>query len=63
VNNAYFDDIPVAKALAAERALRAYIKDKYAALVERIEASKDLSKDDEATLHEAVKDFKQNGTY
>ncbi len=63
VNNAYFDDIPVAKALAAERALRAYVKDKYAALVERIESSKDLSKDDEATLHEAVKDFKQNGTY
>jgi len=63
VNNSYFDDINVNKALAAERALRAYVKDKYAAVVERIEATKDLSKEDEATLHEAVKDFKKNGTY
>ena len=63
VNNAYFDDIAVNKALAAERALRAYVKDKYAKVVERIESTKDLSKEDEATLHEAVKDFKQNGTY
>jgi F-type H+-transporting ATPase subunit alpha len=63
VNNSYFDDIKVDKALAAERALRAYVKDKYAAVVERIEATKDLSKEDEATLHEAVKDFKKNGTY
>ena len=63
VNNSYFDDIDTKKALAAERALRAYCKDKYAALVERIESTKDLSKEDEATLHEAVKDFKKNGTY
>ncbi|MBE0623575.1 MAG: F0F1 ATP synthase subunit alpha [Burkholderiales bacterium] len=63
VNNSYFDDISVNKALAAERALRAYVKDKYAAAVERIESTKDLSKEDEATLHEAVKDFKKNGTY
>jgi len=63
VNNSYFDDINVNKALAAERALRAYVKDKYAEMVERIESTKDLSKEDEATLHEAVKDFKKNGTY
>src|SRR5471032_517975 len=63
VNNSYFDDIETSKALAAERALRAYCKDKYAALVERIESTKDLTKEDEATLHEAVKDFKTNGTY
>jgi F-type H+-transporting ATPase subunit alpha len=63
VNNSYFDDIDVKKALAAEKAMLAFIKDKYAALVERIESTKDLSKEDEATLHEAVKDFKQNGTY
>ncbi|MFH1605443.1 MAG: F0F1 ATP synthase subunit alpha [Pseudomonadota bacterium] len=63
VNNSYFDDINVNKALAAERALRAYVKEKYAAVVDRIESTKDLSKEDEDTLHEAVKDFKQNGTY
>src|SRR5450756_69605 len=63
VNNSYFDDIDVKKALAAEKAMLAYIKDKYAPLVDRIESTKDLTKEDEATLHEAVKDFKKNGTY
>ena len=63
VNNGYFDDIDVKKALSAERAMRDYIKDKYADLVKRIEDTKDLSKDDEATLHEAMKDFKKNAVY
>jgi F-type H+-transporting ATPase subunit alpha len=63
VNNGYFDDIDVKKALAAERSLRDYLKSKYAELVNRIESSKDLSKDDEAALHAAIKDWKKNGTY
>jgi F-type H+-transporting ATPase subunit alpha len=63
VNNGYFDDIEVKKALAAERAMRDHLKAKYAALVDRIEQTKDLSKDDEAALHDAVKDFKKSGTY
>jgi F-type H+/Na+-transporting ATPase subunit alpha len=63
VNNGYFDDIDVKKALAAERAMRAHIKGKFGDLVNRIESSKDLTKDDEEKLHEAVKDFKKNGTY
>src|SRR5687767_2608236 len=63
VNNAYFDDIPVAKALAAERALRDHVKSKFKDLVDRIEQTKDLSKDDEAKLHEAIKDFKKNAAY
>ena len=41
VNNSYFDDIDVKKALAAEKAMLAFIKDKYTALVERIESTKD----------------------
>ncbi len=63
VNNSYFDAIDVKKALAAERAMRAFLKDKYAALVKNIEDTKDMSKEDEATMHEAIKDFKKNGTY
>jgi len=63
VNNGYFDDVDVKKALAAERSMRDYIKEKYAAACDRIESSKDLSKEDEETLHEAVKDWKKNGTY
>ena len=63
VNNGYFDDIDVKKALAAERAMRAHLKAKFGDLVNRIEDTKDLSKDDEDKLHAAVKDFKQNASY
>jgi F-type H+-transporting ATPase subunit alpha len=63
VNNGYFDDIPVPKALAAETALRAHVKSRFGDLADRIEQTKDLSKDDEAKLHDAIKDFKKNATY
>ena len=63
VSSGFFDDIDVKKALAAERSLRDYMKSKYAELVNRIESTKDLTKEDEALLLEAVKDWKKNGTY
>ncbi|MGQ0751031.1 MAG: F0F1 ATP synthase subunit alpha [Betaproteobacteria bacterium] len=63
VNNGYFDDVDVRKALVAERSLRDYIKGKYGALVKRIEDTKDLSKEDEEQLHQAVKDWKSNGIF
>jgi len=63
VNNGYFDDVDVKKALAAERSMRDYIRSKYADLVTRMEEKKDLSKEDEALLHEAIKDWKKNGSY
>ena len=63
VNNGYFDDIDVKKALSAERAMRDYIKGKYPDLVKRIEETKDLSKEDEEQLHLAVKDWKANAIY
>ncbi len=63
VNNGYFDDIDVMKALSAERAMRDYIKGKYGDVVKRMEDTKDLSKEDEARLHEAMKDFKKNAAY
>ena len=63
VTNGFFDDIDVKKALSAERAMRDHLKTKYSELVDRIETTKDLSKDDEAKLSDAIKDFKKNGTY
>ena len=63
VNNGFFDDVDVKRALAAERSMRDYIKGKYGDLIERIESTKDLSKDDEAKLSEAIQDWKKNGTY
>ncbi|MGZ5126646.1 MAG: F0F1 ATP synthase subunit alpha, partial [Burkholderiales bacterium] len=58
VNNGYFDDIDVKKALSAEKSMRDYIKGKYPDLVKRIEDTKDLSKDDEEKLQQAMKDWK-----
>jgi F-type H+-transporting ATPase subunit alpha len=63
VNNGYFDDVEVKKALAAERSMRDYLKSKYAALVDTMESKKDLSADDEKALHEAIKDWKKSGSF
>jgi F-type H+-transporting ATPase subunit alpha len=62
VNNGYFDDIDVKKALAAEKALREFLKAKYAELVGRMEDKKDLSADDEKALNEAIKDWQKTET-
>ncbi|MBX6318871.1 F0F1 ATP synthase subunit alpha [Pigmentiphaga sp.] len=59
-NNGYLDDVEVKDVLTFEKSLKEYLKSKYAELVGRIEDTKDLSKDDEAALHEAIKDFKKN---
>ena len=63
VNNGYFDDIEVAKALAAEKALREFAKSKHGGLVEELERDKKFSKDVEAKLHDLLKDFKKSGAY
>jgi len=63
VNNGHLDDVEVKDALAAEKGLRDFLKAKHAALVERIESTKDLSKDDEAALTTAIVEFKKSGAY
>src|SRR6187401_279451 len=61
VNNGYYDDVDVKKALAAEKSMRDYVKSKYTALAGRMD--KELSGDDEKALNEAIKDWKKNGSY
>jgi F-type H+-transporting ATPase subunit alpha len=63
VNRGYLDDVPVDKALAFEAALRQFMKSKYAAIMDRIEKTKDLTADDEKALAAAIDDFKKTGTY
>ncbi|NDC69343.1 MAG: F0F1 ATP synthase subunit alpha [Betaproteobacteria bacterium] len=63
VNNGYFDDIEVPKALAAEKALHDFAQSKHASLVNTMETEKKFSKDVEAALHACLKDFKQTGAY
>jgi F-type H+/Na+-transporting ATPase subunit alpha len=63
VNNNFMDDVDVKKALSFEKALRDFMKSKYAALVNKMEAEKNLSADDEKALNAAIQDFKKNGSY
>src|SRR5918992_401664 len=63
VNSGYFDDIDVKKALSAEKSMRDYIKGKFPDLVKRIEDTKDLSKEDEEQLQQAIKEWKSTATY
>ncbi|VVE29835.1 F0F1 ATP synthase subunit alpha [Pandoraea soli] len=62
-NNGYLDDLEIAQVLPFEKGLREVLKTSHGALIGRIEETKDLSKDDEAALHAAIKDFKQTGAY
>ena len=63
VNNGFFNDIDVKKAIAAERSMRDYVKSKYADLIKRIEEKSDLSAEDEKALKDAIADWKKNGSY
>jgi len=60
VNNAFFDDMDVKKALTAEKSMRDYIKGKYADLVGRMEEKKDLAAEDEKALKAAIEDWKKS---
>ena len=63
VNKGYLDDVEVKKALAFESALRAFMKAKYASVMNKIETTKDLDEETEKALAKAIEDFKANGTY
>jgi F-type H+-transporting ATPase subunit alpha len=63
VNNGFFDDIDVKKALAAERSMRDYLRGKFGDLVARMEEKNELSEDDEKALSDAIKDWKKNGSF
>ncbi|MGC3962617.1 MAG: F0F1 ATP synthase subunit alpha [Rhodocyclaceae bacterium] len=55
----YFDDIEVKRALAFEAGLQQFVQVKYAALIEKIESSKDLDADSEKQLVAAIEEFKK----
>ncbi|MGH8822063.1 MAG: F0F1 ATP synthase subunit alpha, partial [Rhodoferax sp.] len=60
VNKGFMDDIAVNKVLAFEAGLHSYLKDKHAALLARLEASRAMDKDAEAELNEATAAFKKS---
>ncbi len=63
VNKGYYDDVEVKKALAFESALIAYLKSKNKALLDAIDATADLSADNEKLLSTAIETFKSTAAY
>lgn len=63
VGNGYIDDIEVAQVLSFEKALKDDLKSKHEAMVQRIQDTKELSKDDEAELAAAIQEFKKHGAF
>jgi F-type H+-transporting ATPase subunit alpha len=59
-NEGFMDDVDVTKILAFEAALLQYVGQKNADLMNKIETSKNLDKDDEAALKAAVTEFKKS---
>jgi F-type H+-transporting ATPase subunit alpha len=59
VNKGFMDDVDVNKVLAFEHGLHAYLKDKHAALLAKVETSMALDKEAEAELLAAVGAFKK----
>lgn len=63
INNGYYDDVEVKRALAFESALKSYIRSQHGAILEKIEKSKELDAETEKQLSAAIQEFKQSGTY
>ncbi|MBI4754770.1 MAG: F0F1 ATP synthase subunit alpha [Betaproteobacteria bacterium] len=59
VNQGFLDDIDVGRILAFEHALHQHMKQHHAALMERIESTRDLDKNGEAQVSAAIADFKK----
>lgn len=63
VNKGFLDDVPVKQVLAFEAGVHDFMKTKHAALLQKIEETKQLDKDDEASLSTAIAEFKKSGAY
>ena len=59
VNKGFMDDLAVNRVLAFESGLHAYLKDRHAALLAKLEADKAMDKDAEAELNTAIAAFKK----
>ena len=58
VDKGFFDDVEVKKALDTEKQMQGFVKQKYAALVSKIETSKELDAGAEQELTKAIEEFK-----
>jgi F-type H+-transporting ATPase subunit alpha len=59
VNKGFMDDVDVKQILPFEHGLHAYLKDKHAALLDKLNKDKAMDKDAEAELSAATAAFKK----
>ena len=60
VNKGYLDDVEIKKVLPFEHGLHAFLKDKHAALLSKLEADRAMDKDAETQLNDAIGAFKKS---
>ena len=60
VNKGFMDDVDVKKMLPFEHGLHAYLKDKHAALLDKLNKDKAMDKEAEAELSAAIAAFKKS---
>ncbi|ABI58559.1 F0F1 ATP synthase subunit alpha [Nitrosomonas eutropha] len=63
LNKGYFDDVDIKRALAFESALKSHVRSHHAAILDKIETTKELDAETEKALEAAIQEFKQNGIY
>ena len=63
VNEGYIDDIEVSQVVDFEAAMHSHIREKFGALLDKINATGEYNDKIEAGLKEAIDDFKRSGTY
>jgi F-type H+-transporting ATPase subunit alpha len=59
-NEGFMDDVDVPRILAFESDLHQFVKQKYAALMDKITSTNDLDKEAEAQLKAALTEFKKS---
>ena len=59
----YLDDVEAAKVVSFEDAMQAYVKANNADLIDKMNETGDYNDEIEAQLHEAIKNFKSNGSW
>jgi F-type H+-transporting ATPase subunit alpha len=57
------DDVDVKRVLAFESALQSFMKSKYTAIMDKLQATGDLDAEAEKLLSPAIEDFKANAAY
>ena len=62
-NEGYLDDVEANKTVDFEEALQGYVKAQHGQLLDELNQKKSYDEDVAAKLHEALKDFKENGAW